>query len=211
MPARAKKMAKSSAKEDWFESLEKELDERTKEILESMGEQNSKKLELNKTLISDMWKIWKKFNKINVHFAIEPSYTAFAHFVDDFPDGEWHWRSGFNLAGVNTIKLLDRTQDQGRIGDTLSINYTMVNNEPHLKVEFQYCEGEHYYKYSGWKRIFARHLLYDAPVDKVDMGKIHELFKDIVKVWYESHLMRDRNLLLEHLRNNYEKVETFSQ
>ena len=203
-------VAKKKSKENWFESLDKELEEQTKEIIESFGEQNTQKLEVNRSLIEDFWKIWKRFNKINVHFTIEPSYTAFAQF-DEFPYGEWKWRTSFNVAGVNRIELVDRTQDQGRIGDALRVSYYVENNKPSIRIDFQYCEGEHYYKYSGWKRIYSQHLLYDEPLEKVDMGDVHGVFKDIVKTWYESHLKRNRSILLNHLKSKYPNVETFTQ
>ncbi|MFQ6127749.1 MAG: hypothetical protein ACE5QW_02450 [Thermoplasmata archaeon] len=203
-------VAKRKGKEDWFESLDRELEEKTKEIIESFGEQNTQKLEVNRSLIEDFWKIWKRFNKINVHFTIEPSYTAFAQF-EEFPYGEWKWRPSFNIAGVNRMELVDRTQDQGRIGDALRVSYYAENNKPNLRIDFQYCEGEHYYKYSGWKRIYSQHLLYDEPLEKVDLGDVHGIFKDVVKTWYESHLKRNRNILLSHLKSKYTNVETFTQ
>ena len=203
-------VAKRKSKENWFESLDKELEEQTKEIIESFGEQNTQKLEVNRSLIEDFWKIWKRFNKINVHFTIEPSYTAFAQF-DEFPYGDWKWRTSFNVAGVNRIELVDRTQDQGRIGDAMRVSYYAENNKPKVRIDFQYCEGEHYYKYSGWKRIYSQHLLYDEPLEKVDMGDVHGVFRDIVKTWYESHLKRNRSILLNHLKSKYPNVETFTQ
>lgn len=203
-------VAKRKGKENWFESLDRELEEQTKEIIESFGEQNTQKLEVNRSLIEDFWKIWKRFNKINVHFTIEPSYTAFAQF-DEFPYGEWKWRTSFNVAGVNRIELVDRTQDQGRIGDAMRVSYYAENDKPKVRIDFQYCEGEHYYKYSGWKRIYSQHLLYDEPLEKVDMGDVHGVFKDIVKTWYESHLKRNRSILLNHLKSKYPNVETFTQ
>jgi len=205
--------AKAEVKADWFDDLDAELERKTAEIIEDVGEQNIQRSEINKTLIEDLWKIWKRFNKINVHFTMEPNYNAFAIFErgEDFPHGEWKWRPGFNPASVTSIQLVDKTQDQGRIGDALKINYYNVDDKPHLKILFEYCEGEHYYKYSGWKRIYAQHLLCDEALDKLSMDRIHDLFKDIVKVWYESHLRRNRDILLGHLKKHYEKVETFSE
>src|SRR5207244_9177078 len=94
--------AKKAKGDDWFSSLDAELEKKTKEIIEDVGEQNVARLELNKTLIEDFWKVWKRFNKINVHFALEPSYTNWGVFPDTFPDGDWHWRPGFNPAAVQT-------------------------------------------------------------------------------------------------------------
>ncbi|MDD1773605.1 MAG: hypothetical protein LUQ14_03155, partial [Methanomassiliicoccales archaeon] len=74
-----------------------------------------------------------------------------------------------------------------------------------------YCEGEHYYKYSGWKRIFGQFVIFDSPLVKLDMGKLHEKLGDVVKSWYESHLRRNRDILIKHLKDNYERGETFTE
>ena len=76
---------------------------------------------------------------------------------------------------------------------------------------FEFCEGEHYYKYSGWKRIFGQYVLYDEYLDKVSLKRIHEVLADVVKVWYESHLRRNRDLILNHIKDNYERGESFTQ
>src|SRR5439155_24058894 len=86
--------AKKAKGDDWCSSMDAELEKKTREIIENVGEQNVARLELNKTLIEDFWKVWKRFNKINVHFALEPSYTNWGVFPDTFPDGDWHWRPG---------------------------------------------------------------------------------------------------------------------
>src|SRR6266568_5084058 len=134
--------AKKAKGDDWFSSLDAELDKKTKEIIEDVGEQNVARLELNKTLIEDFWKVWKRFNKINVHFAMEPSYTNWAVFPDTFPDGDWRWRPGFDPAAVDDL---------------------------------------------------------------------HRIFAELVRVWYESHLRRNREVLIKFLKQTYEKVETFNQ
>jgi len=203
--------AKKAKGDDWFSSLDAELEKKTKEIIEDVGEQNVARLELNKTLIEDFWKVWKRFNKINVHFALEPSYTNWAVFPDTFPDGDWHWRPGFNPAAVQTIQLLDRSMDQGRVGDALKVNYVEADGKIQLRVTFEYCEGEHYYKYSGWKRIWTIHTLYEQPLDRANVDDLHRLFADLVRTWYESHLRRNRDVLIKYLKQTFEKIETFNQ
>lgn len=207
--------SKSSAKgkektEDWFEKLDAELEKKYEAVVEDMREMSSQKIHLNKTLIEDFWKIWTKFNKINVHFSMEPSYSVFAQF-EDYPYGAWKFKEGFDLSKVNTVQLIDRTQDQGRVGDSLKAWYYYVDNIPHLRVVLEFCEGEHYYKYSGWKRTFTQHLLYDAPLNKTNIEKMHEIFGDVIKIWYESHLRRDRDFLIKYLKKNYKRGETFTQ
>jgi len=196
---------------DWFDSLDKELEKRTQEIAQDMGEQATKKSELNAILIEDLFKVWKRFHRINVTFTLEPSYNTFAVFDDTFPYGDWHWRPGFNTMAVNEIQIIDRTQNQGRVGDALKLTYVTMDEKPHLKMSFEYCEGEHYYKYSGWKRIWSQHTLYEEEIDKINVDQIHSIMGDIVRVWYESHLKRNRDSLLQHLKKKYEHIETFSQ
>src|SRR5207249_4437787 len=123
--------AKKAKGDDWFSSLDAELEKKTREIIEDVGEQNVARLE--------------------------------------------------------------------------------VDGKVHLRVTFEYSEGEHYYKYSGWKRSWTIHTLYDQPLDKTNMDDLHRLFADLVRVWYESHLRRARDVLIKYLKTTFEKVETFNQ
>lgn len=202
---------KGAKEDDWFASLDAELERKTMEVTKDLGEQHHARLEINRTLIADFWKIWKRFNKISVHCALEPNYGSWGVFTDTFPDGDWHWRPGFNPATVQAIQLHDRTMDQGRVGDALKVSYLDVDGKSRLKVIFEYSEGEHYYKYSGWKRIWTIHTLYDQAVERVELDDLHKMLADLVKVWYESHLRRNRDILVKYLKQTYEKVETFSQ
>jgi hypothetical protein len=195
--------------EDWFESLSKELDKKTDEIASDVGEHNSQKTDINKQLIGDFWKIWLKFNERGAHFTMEPSHTAFAQF-EEFPS-IWKFKQKFDFSRVNTIQLIDRTQDEGRVGDSIKAWYYQTAKAPHVRLVFEYCEGEHYYKYSGWKRIFTQRILYDATVNSVSLDKVHKVLTDIVSVWYESHLRGNRDLLIEHIKGKYDKGETFTQ
>ncbi len=203
---------KSEAKgEDWFSALDAELEKKTQEIVKEVGAESVEREGLNRQLIDDFWKIWKRFNKVNVHLSIEPSYNDWGLFADTFPDGEWTWKPGFRPAGISNLQLVDRTMEQGRVGDALKVTYYNVEDRPRLKVTFEYCEGEHYYKYSGWKRIWSVHTLYDELLERVNAKDLHKLFSDVVKVWYESHLRRNRDILIRHLKKTYERVETFNQ
>ncbi len=196
---------------DWFDSLDQELQKKTEEILQDVGQQTSKRADLNRALIGDAWKIWKRFNAMNVHLSLEPNYDRWAVFPDTFPEGDWRWREGFNAATVPAVTLTDRTQDQGRIGDALKIVHYDTDGRSRVRMTFEYCEGEHYYKYSGWKRIWSIHTLLDASVDRLDLDNVHKVLADVVKVWYESHLRRNRDILIRHLKKNYERVETYNQ
>ncbi len=208
-PKARKGESKTVKADDWFSGLNDELQRRKGEISEDFKDVRDLRAEINRNLISDFWKIWTTFNKSGIHFSMEPNYATFAQF-DDFPYGTWRFKSGFALENVDVIQLGDRTHDQGRIGDTLKAFYHTVNNKTNLRIIFEYCEGEHYYKYAGWKRIYTQHLLYDNSIDKIEMNKIHDIFKKLVRVWFESHLRRDREFFLKHLQKNYEKIETFT-
>jgi hypothetical protein len=201
--------AKEGKSDDWFDSLDKELDKKTETALKSEGEQSTMKDDVNKTLIADFWKILLRFERINIHFSIDPPHTQFAQF-ERYPY-EWTLKDKFDYGSINVIQIIDRTRDQGRVGDTLKLRYYKEKEVSHLRLGFEYCEGEHYYKYSGWKRIFSQCILYDAPLKKLNMEQVHTILADVVRVWYDSHLKRDRNVVLEHLTNTYEKGETFTQ
>jgi hypothetical protein len=109
------------------------------------------------------------------------------------------------------MQLIDRSQVQGRMGDSLKVWYYSVESAPHIRMVFDYCEGEHYYKYAGWKRIFGQFIIYDAALNDYDEEGMHEAMRDVVLSWYESHLRNNRDILINHLKENYEKGETFTE
>jgi hypothetical protein len=201
--------AKQGKSEDWFETLDKELDKKTENAMKSEDEQSTEKDDLNRTLISDFWKILLRFERINIHFSMEPSHTLFAQF-ERYPY-EWTLKDNFDYGSLNQILIIDRTRDQGRVGDTLRLRFYKDKETTHLRLSFEYCEGEHYYKYSGWKRIFGQYILYDSPVKKISTDQLHTILADSVRVWYDSHLKRDRDVILSYLKENYEKGETYTQ
>jgi hypothetical protein len=201
--------AKEGKSEDWFANLDKELDKRTVDAMKNEGEHSSLKDDLNRTLISDFWKILLRFEKINIHFSMEPSHTQFAQF-ERYPF-EWSLKDNFDYGSVTQLLLMDRTREQGRVGDTLRARYYKDKDVVHLRLSFEYCEGEHYYKYSGWKRIYGQFVLFDSQVKKMDTEQFHAILADVVRVWYDSHLKRDREVILSYLKANYEKGESYTQ
>lgn len=201
--------AKGSKKEDWFDNLDKELEKKTSQARKSTGTENTRKDELNRTIISDLWKILLRFDKINIHFSIEPSHTQFAQF-EKYPY-EWSLKENYDFGGINQLQLVDRTREEGRVGDTLKARYYDENDVHHLRLTFEFCEGEHYYKYSGWKRIFGQYILFDAPIKKLDLDQFHTVLADVVRNWYESHLKHNREAFLEYLKSTFEKGETYTQ
>jgi len=201
-------MAKAEEKEsDWFAQLDEELEKKTLEITDNLVEQNTQKAIINRILLQDLYRIWLRFNKINVHFTLVPEHSNFLKFIV-YPE-QYEVKADFNFTGVDMVSLTDRTQ--GRVGDSLKAWFYSVDSQTHFRMAFEFCEGEHYYKYAGWKRIFSNYVLMDVPVTKFDEKKHHEVLADVIKVWYESHLRRDREIILKHLREKYDKGETFTQ
>lgn len=208
MPSKKKSKDKS---DDWFDELDAELQEKAEKTFKDQGERTDRLIELNKKFINDFWRIWIKFEDLNVHFSMQPDYSSFADF-EEFPK-EWAFKDEFDFASVRTLKLMDKTQEENRTGDTLVFDYYTEDNELYLGVFFEFCEGETYYKYSGWKRIFARYeiLDFEFPISEDDVDEIHSEMKDLVRVWYESHLKRDRDMIIDHVKSNYEKIEEYPE
>jgi hypothetical protein len=195
---------------DWFTQLDAELEKKTVQITDNLAEQSTQKDVINRSLVEDLFRIWIRFNKINVHFSMlpDPQGPTFpAQFVV-FPE-QWSFKPDFPFGDLDNTALTDRTQ--GRVGDSLKAWYYSVDSQMHFRMVFEFCEGEHYYKYAGWKRIFTQYVLLDLPVAKFEEKKYHEVLGDVIKVWYESHLRRDREIVLKHIREKYEKGETFTQ
>jgi len=200
-------MAKAEGKDaDWFTQLDEELEKKVLEITDNVVEQNTQRATINKSLLEDFFRIWTRFNKINVHFNLVPENSTFVNFVV-YPE-QWTFKQDFDFLLVDNAALTDRSE--GRVGDSLKAWYYAVDGKIHFKMAFEFCEGEHYYKYAGWKRIFSQYSLLDVPVAKFDEKKYHEMLGDIIKTWYESHLRRDREIILKHLREKYEKGDTFT-
>jgi hypothetical protein len=177
-------------------------------IIEDMDKLNSQKTDITKQLIDFFWQIWIRFDRIKVHFTVDPGPQQFAIFTE-YPD-KWRFKDNFNLAGVDTISITDKTQAGGRIGDKIEARFFTKEKGVHLRIVFEYCDGEHYYKYSGWKRIFAQNIIYEAPIEKVKMNKVWDIISDIVKTWFESHLRRNRDMIIKYVKDNFEKGETFT-
>ena len=193
---------------DIFEQLDQELESMKSVIIEDMDKLNNQKASIVKELIEFFWQVWIRFDRIKVHFTIEPSPSTFALFKE-YPDN-WSFRPEFDFSAVNEISITDKTQDQGRIGDRIIVNFYNIEKSVHMRILFEYCDGEHYYKYSGWKRIFSQQIIYDCPLDKAKTQKVYEVLSVILKIWFESHLRRNRELIIKHMKDNFEKGETFT-
>jgi hypothetical protein len=89
--------------------------------------------------------------------------------------------------------------------------YYNDNGIVRLRMIFEYCEGEHYYKYAGWKRVFGQFVVYDQALGDVDIDDIHDKMAIVVRAWFESHLRHNREVLINALKENFEKGETFTE
>ncbi|MGC8585442.1 MAG: hypothetical protein ACP5RZ_04730 [Thermoplasmata archaeon] len=203
------KVSEENNSQDWFSKLDATLNKKTEEILKTVSQESGKKRDINITLIQDLWKIYQKFNDMNIHFKLEPEYTKWATFVA-FPHN-WKIKEDFNFDNLNNISFIDTTRDQGRTGDALKVNYYNAPEGERIRIVFEYSEGEQYFKYSGWKRIYVQYILFDKPLSETAMEDIHNLLFDLVVKWYESHLRKDRNIILDYITKNFPKGETFSE
>jgi len=201
--------AKKADSGDWFSALsaiiEKEKDEFTKDLSNIL----SKKGEVARVVLEDFVKVWQKFDDLKIHFTLDPSPQEFAR--KDELTGSWKINEKYDFTGITAINLKDRSHEEGRIGDAVRAWFYNFNNEVRFRVVFEFCEGENYYKYTGWKRTFGQHILYDAPIDKVRFDLLHEVFMDVFKKWFESHIKKDRNIIIRHIKDTYEKGESFTQ
>lgn len=200
---------KKTSGDDWFAALDAELEARIQEVVEDTTQTHAVRDELNRTLLEDFWRIWTRFHKSGIHFSMEPSYSQFATF-NPFPDG-MELKETYDFAGLGRIALFDRSQTENRNGDTLKIEHYHVDGAARLRMIFEFCEGEHYHKYSGWMKVFKQAILYDSQLDKVKLDQIHNILADVIRAWYESHLTTDRKMLIDHLREEYEEGESFTR
>jgi hypothetical protein len=200
-----------AGKEDWFSKLDAELEKKTIAVSRDRDELHMQKTRVNKMLIEDLWNILNRFSKIGVNMTMEPTYSTFFSFEKDAYPEKFTFRNDVDYETVNNLQLIDRSQVQGRMGDSLKIWHYSAESSMHVRMVFDYCEGEHYYKYAGWKRIFGQFVLYDSALADVDMERMHEVLRDVVVAWYESHLRNNRDILISHLKENYEKGETFTE
>jgi hypothetical protein len=198
-----------AAKEDWFEKLAGELEKKKEEVMKDISTESEKRIELNRNLIEDFWRIWIQFNKINVHFKMIPSHDKWvSHFIE-YPD-KWVIKKDFDFARVWEVSLVDITRDSSRVGDSLKVLYYNADDGEKLRMVFEFSEGEKYDKYSGWKRIYSQYVLYDEYVKKASLDKIREILLKVIPVWYESHLKGDRSIIIDYIKKNFVKGKTFT-
>ncbi len=199
----------SSDKDDWIKQLDAELEKQTQDIKKDVAELQTQMGAFNRTLISDFDQIKERFDKQKIFLTMEPQRSVYAQQDDTLEN--WDFKNDFRPEEIRNIQLIDRTQEQGRMGDSLKVWYYNDNGTVRMRMIFEYCEGEHYYKYAGWKRVFGQFVLYDAALSDVDMDEVHDKMAIVVKAWFESHLRHNREVLINALKDNFEKGETFTE
>jgi hypothetical protein len=199
----------STERDDWIKQLDAELEKQTQDIKKDVAELQTQMGALNRTLISDFDQIKDRFDMQKIFLTMEPQRSLYAQQDDTLE--KWDFKPDFRAEEVRNIQLIDRTQEQGRMGDSLKVWYYNDNGTVRLRMIFEYCEGEHYYKYAGWKRVFGQFVLYDEALAEVDIEEIHRKMATVVKSWYESHLRHNREVLINSLKDNFEKGETFTE
>lgn len=203
----------NGGKDDWFAQLDAELEKKTQNIINDTAELRNQKRTINRALMEDFAKIQARFARINVLLTMEPPLSVFVQPTSGVPEDYTNLkvRDDFDFSSVNNIQLIDRTQEQGRMGDSLKAWYYTDDGSIRFRMVFEYCEGEHYYKYAGWKRVFGQFIVYDSNLPELDVEMIHEKMGLVVKSWYESHLRRNREVLISSLKDTFEKGETFTE
>jgi hypothetical protein len=186
--------------EEFLSTLRNELVRTRSAALARVDENRQVRTEVVKRLLEDLWEIHNMFDEVNIHMTMEPTHTTFATFAE-FPK-KWSFKDGFDFASVSAMELKDRTP--GWVGDTLRIwYYTTQEGKVHLRVIFEWCQGETYQRYSGWMRIITQVVLYDSPAGDINVSQLHGVIKDVVVAWHSAHLNRDREKFLSHLREKY--------
>jgi len=191
---------------DWFSKLDEQLAKKEKEVLKESSLTTGKKSELNKKILTDLWQTWVRFNMQNIHFTIDPPPNKWLEFTS-YPD-KFQLSNDFFFENVSHISFRDTAGDKERVGDSLKIIYKNEENET-ISVLFEFSEGEKYDRYTGWHRYFTQYILYESPLKSAKLEEVENVLLDVITKWYESQLRRDRNVIIEDIKKNYKKGETF--
>ena len=197
------------ADDSFVTSLREELAKTQKSTAEGQaGEDLSRRGELNKRLLQDLWEVHNQFEQISVHLTVEPSQTLFATFVE-YPE-KWSFRDSFDFGAVKTIELHDRTP--GWVGFTLRFwYYRTPEGVSHLRGIFEWSEGESYHKYTGWMRMMNQAVLYDSREDGANLRELHAALRDLVVRWYTANLERSPESLIAHLKEKFPKGVNYAK
>lgn len=195
-----------SEEKDWFSKLDAELLKKEKQVLKDSSMTTGKKADLNKRILTDLWQTWVRFNAQNIHFTIDPPPNKWLEF-SNYPD-KYHLRNDFFFENVSNITFRDTAKEIERVGDSLKFIYKK-NETERISVMFEFSEGEKYDRYTGWHRYFTQYVLYESSLRSAKIEEIEEILLALMAKWYESQLRRDRQLIIEEVKANYNKGETF--
>ncbi|MEM3341084.1 MAG: hypothetical protein QW728_00155 [Thermoplasmata archaeon] len=192
-----------------FSELETDLKNLQDKTIKENIDMEKKLSEINRNILEGFLTFAQTMDKtLHKSFLITPPPAEFLNYIT--PDGNYEFRPEYKFERLSQIAIIDRSLDSSRNGDMINAVYVNEDNQRLLRIVFAYCEGEHYYKYSGWKRIFLERKLYEAPVDKIKFENIWEVLKPLFKVWFDSHLKKNRSTLIEYLNNNFERVSSYT-
>jgi hypothetical protein len=194
--------------DDFVQSLKEELSRSQKAVASKGGEDLSRRAELNKRLLQDLWEVHNQFEEASVHLTIEPSQTLFATFTE-YPT-TWMFKESFDFGAVKTIELKDRTQ--GWPGFTLRFwYYATPEGTSRFRGIYEWSDGESYHRYTGWMRMMSQAVLYDEVEAHVNLREVHRILKDTVVTWYAAHLERAPERFIAHLKEKYPKGASYAK
>ncbi|MFW6145102.1 MAG: hypothetical protein ACOC55_05965, partial [Candidatus Natronoplasma sp.] len=180
-------------------------------ILESFEGERKSTSKINKQFIRDFFRIWMRFQKVDAHMSMHPDPSAFAEFID-YPEN-WKFKDDFDISKLKMIKLANKSQYEigPKTEDSLMLEYHQEDDDLAIELFFEYCEENKYSRALGWGKSVSRYSLFKGkvPLQDEEMGEFHERLKDFVKKWYEAHLTKHRDLVLNYVENKYEKVEGY--
>lgn len=195
--------------DDFVSSLRAELTKTQASTSErNQPEDLSKRTELNRRLLQDLWEVHNQFEDAGVHLALDPSHTLFATFAE-YPT-KWTFKENFDFGAVKAVELGDRAP--GWLGFTLRFwYYRTPDGASRLRGIFEWCDGESYHRYSGWMRMMSQAVLFDEAETSVQVRDLHRILKDIVVQWYGAHLERKPEAFVAHLKEKYPKGTSYAK
>lgn len=195
--------------DDFVSSLRAELSRtQVSKSKKEQGEDLSKRTELNRRLLQDLWEVHNQFEDAGIHLTLDPSQTLFATFAE-YPT-KWTFKENFDFGAVKTLELGDRAA--GWLGFTLRFwYYRTPGGASRLRGIFEWCDGESYHRYSGWMRMMSQAVLFDGVEDEVQVRELHRILKDVVVQWYAAHLEQKPEAFVAHLKEKYPKGTSYAK
>jgi hypothetical protein len=195
--------------DDFVSSLRAELSRtQSAKAAEAQGEDLTKRAELNRRLLQDLWEVHNQFEDAGVHLSIDPSHQLFATFAE-YPT-KWTFKETFDFGAVKTVELGDRAA--GWLGFTLRFwYYRTPEGVSRLRGIFEWCDGESYHRYTGWMRMMSQAVLFDAAEPEVQVRELHRILRDVVVQWYGAHLENKPEAFVAHLKEKYPKGTSYAK